>query len=92
MIDDLTRRVVTNQLSEEVAAVARDAEYLAQAYSRLARDVADGRTLGGEAYRLTQIAAEILRRAARLDGLRETAKVAGLLEDQAAPSAPDADK
>ncbi|WP_046249576.1 hypothetical protein [Streptomyces sp. MBT28] len=79
MIDDLTRRVVTNQLGEEAAAVGRDAEYLAQAYSQLAQDVAAGRTLGGEAYRLTQTATEILRRAARLDGLRETAKVAGLI-------------
>ncbi|MBZ6102712.1 hypothetical protein [Streptomyces olivaceus] len=88
MIDDLTRRVVTNQISAEAAAVVHDAERLAQAYSQLAQDVAAGRTLSGEAYRLTQTATEILRRAARLDGLRETAKVAGLI----APAAPDTEK
>ncbi|CAL9669222.1 hypothetical protein SUDANB145_07324 (plasmid) [Streptomyces sp. enrichment culture] len=80
MTDDLTRRVVANQIRDEVAAVVRDAERLAQAYTQLAHDVAAGRAMNGEAYRLTQSANEVLRRSARLDGLREIAEVAGLAE------------
>jgi type II secretory pathway component PulM len=80
MVDDLTRRVVTNQINDEAATVVRDAECLAAAYAQFARDVATGRALSGEAYRMTQTANEILRRSARLDGLREIANVAGLTE------------
>ena len=78
MSDDLTRRAVASQIRHQVAAVVREAEWLAQAYAQLAQDAADGGDLSGEAYRLTQGAADVLRRSVRLDGLREVAEVADL--------------
>ncbi|MFD8609748.1 hypothetical protein [Streptomyces sp. NPDC059631] len=86
MSDELLRRFVTSQIDSEAADAARDAEYLAQAYAQFARDIATGRTLNGEAYRMTQTATEILRRTARLDGLREIAKAVGLVEGQISPT------
>lgn len=92
MSDELTRRVVNNQLRDEVAAVVREAERLAEAYAQLARDAADGRDMSGEAYRLTQGANEVLRRSARLNGLREIAEVADLTQPKRSSSVAPAAK
>jgi transcriptional regulator with XRE-family HTH domain len=75
--DALARRMADNQIRMTVNDLTRDAERLAMAARVYADEMAEGKaTNSGSARRLAQEAAELARRAERLDGMRD---IAGLI-------------
>ncbi len=80
MTDALARRMVDNQIRTAAETLARDADRLARSARQYADDMATGTPESGGAYRLAQAAADLLRQASRLDGMRD---IAGLINDDA---------
>lgn len=79
--DGLARRMADNQIRMNVNDLTRDAERLAVAARLYADELAGGTaTNSGSARRLAQEAAELARRAERLDGMRD---IAGLIPGSA---------
>lgn len=77
-VDPLARRMADNQIRMTVDDLARDAERLAVAARLYADELAEGKaTNSGSARRLAQEAAELARRAERLDGMRDIAGLIG---------------
>ncbi|RSS43842.1 hypothetical protein [Streptomyces sp. WAC08241] len=89
-VDDLSCRIVQNQLADEARRVAQEAERLSEMALQLARSATGSSSLGGDASRIVQAAGALLERAARLDGKREIAHVAGL--DEAVQPSPAVEK
>ncbi|WP_458089543.1 helix-turn-helix domain-containing protein [Streptomyces malaysiensis] len=75
--DSLPRRMADNQIRMAAADLARDAARFASAVQQYADGVESGRAASGEAHRLSIELADLLRQAARLDGMRD---LAGLVE------------
>lgn len=76
----LARRMADNQMRMTAEDLARDAERLAVAARLYADELAEGKTTNsGSARRLAQEAAEVARRAERLDGMRD---IAGLIDEE----------
>ncbi|NUP20784.1 MAG: hypothetical protein HOZ81_32855 [Streptomyces sp.] len=73
MSDDLARRMADNQVAMCSASLARDAERLAASAKQYADDLKDGKHAQGGAYQLAVAVADLLRQAARLDGMRDIA-------------------
>lgn len=74
----LARRMADNQIRMAADDLARDAERLAVAARLYADELAEGKTTNsGSARRLAQEAAEVARRAERIDGMRD---IAGLID------------
>jgi len=80
MTDVLARRMADNQVRLFAESLARDADRLAQSARQYADDTADGKPESGGAYRLAQAAADLLRQASRLDGMRD---IAALIDKEA---------
>lgn len=81
MSDNLPRRIGDNQISRAASDLARDADRLATDAGWYAASVAAGGPASGGAHRLAQGIADLLRQAARLDGMRD---IAALLPDEEA--------
>lgn len=75
MTDDLTRRVLTNQLTHAERSLTRDAERLAAAARQFADSLATPGPVSGEAGRLAQAALQVAAQAARVDAMREATSV-----------------
>ncbi|MFJ9633792.1 hypothetical protein ACIRU8_39470 [Streptomyces sp. NPDC101175] len=81
MTDSLTLRMTDHQIRMATADLHRDARRLADDARRYADDLETGRTTdSGMTYRIAQSATELLRQAARLDGMRT---IGGLIEGEA---------
>jgi hypothetical protein len=76
MSDNLARRMADNQTRMATEQLARDASRFAEAASQYAAAVIRGGPYSGGAYQLAQQTADLLRQAARLDGMTD---IAGLL-------------
>ena len=80
MADVLARRMANNQIRMAADDLARDADRLAKAARVYADELAAGKTTNsGSARRLAQDAADVGRRAERLDGMRD---IAGLIDKE----------
>lgn len=77
MTADLGRRMAARQIAAAAQDVARDADRLAATAAQYAADIRGG-SHTGDAWQLAQAATDLLRQAARLDGMRD---VAGLMAD-----------
>jgi hypothetical protein len=74
MPDNLARRMADSQIHSATASLARDAERLAATVRRYVDDLARGGDhASGGAYQIAQAAADLLRQASRLDGMRDIA-------------------
>ena len=79
-VGSLARRMADNQIRMTADDLMRDAERLAVAARLYADELAEGKaTNSGSARRLAQEAAEVARRAERLDGMRD---IAGLIDGE----------
>lgn len=76
--DALARRMADNQIGMHAASLARDAERLADSARQYADDLKDGKPAQGGAYQLAVAVTDLLRQAARLDGMRD---IAAFVED-----------
>lgn len=76
--DDLARRMTDNQIAMHADSLARDADRLAASARQYADDLKGGKDAQGGAYQLAIAVADLLRQAARLDGMRD---IAGLVPD-----------
>ncbi|MGW4076012.1 helix-turn-helix domain-containing protein [Streptomyces asiaticus] len=76
-VGSLPRRMADNQIRMATDDLARDAARFARTVQQYADSVGSGGAASGEAHRLTIDLADLLRQAARLDGMRD---LAGLVE------------
>jgi len=79
MADSLAKRMTDNQIRMASDDLIRDADRLAEAARQYASDAKGGKPESGGAHRLAQTAADLLRQAARLDGMRD---IAGLVAEE----------
>jgi hypothetical protein len=77
--DNLARRMADNQIGMAADSLARDADRLAASARQYANALRTGEARSGGAYQLAQGVADLLRQAARLDGMRD---IAALLPDE----------
>jgi hypothetical protein len=80
--DNLARRMADNQIGMAADSLARDADRLAATARQYATDLRGNGGRSGGAYQLAQQTADLLRQAARLDGMRD---IAALLPDKETP-------
>lgn len=82
MTDNLARRMADNQVIGARDRVATDADRLAVLVAQFAADIRADDNAGG-AWQIAQAAADLLRQAARLDGMRDITSL--LLDPKATP-------